>query len=171
MAKQYFYSDLTPEQKTELTDGQTEVFKLKEEGKSWDEIAMLRGTSVASARAIYFQGKTTIKKIEAGEKELTKDGVRVKPLSLGEMADACDTKAGEILQLMTKESIQKATLAQKAQAFGVLIEKGRLLRGESTQIITHDDRRTLKDMLPALMKEVEKRGLTLEGEFEVGEPA
>jgi len=164
MAKQYFYSDLTEEQKTELTDGQTEVFKLKEEGKSWDEIAMIRQCSVSSARAVYFQGKTTIKKIEAGEEALTSGG-KVKPLTLGEMADACDTKAGEILQLMTKESIQKATLAQKAQAFGVLIEKGRLLRGESTQIITHDDRRELKDLLPALVKEVEKRGLTLEGEL------
>lgn len=169
MAKQYFYSDLTEEQKTELTDGQTEVFKLKEEGKSWDEIAMIRGTSVSSARAVYFQGKTTIKKIEAGEKSLVEDGVRVKPLTLGEMADACDTKAGEILQLMTKESIQKATLAQKAQAFGVLIEKGRLLRGEATQIITHDDRRTLKDLIPAFMKEAERRGITIDGEAtEVG---
>lgn len=169
MAKQYFYSDLTEEQKAELTDGQTEVFRLKEEGKSWDEIAMIRGTSVSSARAVYFQGKTTIKKIEAGEKSLVEDGVRVKPLTLGEMADACDIKAGEILQLMTKESIQKATLAQKAQAFGVLIEKGRLLRGEATQIITHDDRRTLKDLIPAFMKEAERRGITIDGEAtEVG---
>ena len=165
MAKQYFYSDLTPEQKTELSDAQTEVFKLKEEGKSWDEIAMIRQSGVASVKANYFQGKQKIKKMEAGTHEISE----VKPLTLGEMADACDTKAGEILQLMTKESISAATLAQKAQAFGVLIEKGRLLRGEATQIITHDDRRTLKDLIPAFMKEAERRGITIDGEAtEVG---
>lgn len=165
MAKQYFYSDLTPEQKTELSDAQTEVFKLKEEGKSWDEIAMIRQSGVASVKANYFQGKQKIKKMEAGTHEISE----VQPLTLGQMADACDTKAGEILQLMTKESISAATLAQKAQAFGVLIEKGRLLRGEATQIITHDDRRTLKDLIPAFMKEAERRGITIDGEVtEIG---
>lgn len=167
MAKQYFYSDLTPEQRTELSDAQTEVFKLKEEGKSWDEIAMLRQSGVASVKANYFQGKQKIKKMEAGEASISV----VKPLTLGEMADQCNQKAGEILQLMTKESISAATLSQKAQALGVLIEKGRLLRGEATQIITHDDRRSLKDLLPSLMQEISRRGLTLEAEFTEIEPA
>ncbi len=164
MAKQYLYSDLTPEQQAQLTEGQTEVFKLKEEGKMWDEIAMLRQSSAQSAKAIYFQGKTLIKKMEAGEIAVN-ESLKTKKLSIGDMADACDEKAGLILQLMTKESIAAATLSQKAQALSVLIEKGRLLRGESTQIITHDDRRSLKEILPALMKEVARRGMDIEGEF------
>lgn len=168
MAKQYYYSDLTEDQKAELTDGQTEVFKLKDQGQdnSWDDIAMIRQSSVSSVKAIYFNGKKKIKQMEAGA--LTAPDEE-KKLSITGMADICDEKAGLILQLMTRESISSATLSQKAQAFGILIEKGRLLRGEATQIITVDDRRNLKDLIPAFLKEAERRGITIDGEFaEVG---
>lgn len=168
MAKQYYYSDLTDSQKAELTDGQTEVFKLKDRGKehSWDEIAMLRQSSESSVKAIYFNGKKKIKQMEAGALAAPSED---KKLSITDMANVCDEKAGLILQLMTRESIASATLSQKAQAFGILVEKGRLLRGEATQIITVDDRRSLKDLIPAFLKEAERRGITINGEFtEVG---
>jgi len=171
MAKQYYYSDLTEAQKAELTDGQTEVFKLKDKGEdnSWDDIAMIRQSSTSSVKAIYFNGKKKIKQMEAGALAAPDESTEIKKLSITEMADVCDDKAGLILQLMTRESISSATLSQKAQAFGVLIEKGRLLRGEATQIITVDDRRNLKDLIPAFLKEAKRRGITIDGEFaEVG---
>lgn len=163
MARQYFYSDLTEDERDLLTPVQTEIFKLKEKDHSWDEIAMIRGSSVSSAKSNYFTGKKKVKQVAQELKALDKKAA--KRMTIHEMADSCDRKAGEILDLMTRDSISAATLAQKASAFGILIEKGRLLRGESTQIITHDDRRTLKDIIPAFLKEAERRGITLEGEY------
>jgi len=163
VARQYFYSDLTEDERDLLTPIQTEIFQLKEKGHSWDEIAMLRGSSKASAQSNYHLGKKKVKKAAEALKVLDKKDV--KRMTVHEMADACDQKAGEILNLMSRDAISAATLAQKASAFGILIEKGRLLRGESTQIITHDDRRTLKDIIPAFLKEAERRGITLEGEY------
>ena len=168
MAKQYFYSDLTEDQKQLLSPAQIEIFKIKEEGNSWDEISMIRGSSVAAARANYYQGTKKLRNADQGIIEAKRNAP--KTLTIHEMANACDEKAGEILQLMTPKSIAAATLAQKASAFGVLIEKGRLLRGEATQIISHDDRRTLKELIPAFLKEAERRqidlsGITLDGDF------
>lgn len=168
MARQYFYSDLTDNQKKLLTVVQVEIFKLKEGNNSWDEIAMLRGSSVASARSNYHKGLKKIREADTAIETVVKNEVKL--MTIHEMADACDHKAGEILQLMTEQSIAAATLAQKASAFGILVEKGRLLRGEATQIITHDDRRTLKELIPAFLKEAERRkidltGITINGDF------
>lgn len=78
------------------------------------------------------------------------------------MAEACEEKAAHILVSMDRESIQGATLAQKSRALTDLIINSRLLKGEATQIISHEDRRQLKDLIPAMLLEAKRRGITLD---------
>lgn len=162
------YSELTDAQKDLLTEVQTQIMRLREDGKTWQDIADMRGGSYHSVKANYYAGT---KKIERAKKAIETEKLdSIKNMTVQQMSALCDEKAAKILQAMTKESIASATLAQKANAFGTLIQNARLLRGEATQIITHDDRRKLKDLIPAIMKEASRRGITIEGEYVTREP-
>jgi len=46
---------------------------------------------------------------------------------------------------------------------GVMIEKRNLLRGEPTAIISDHDRKKIHELLPALLEEGRRRGITVEG--------
>ena len=46
---------------------------------------------------------------------------------------------------------------------GVMIEKRNLLRGEPTAIISDHERKKLHELLPALIAESKRRGITVEG--------
>lgn len=47
---------------------------------------------------------------------------------------------------------------------GVLIEKRNLLRGEPTAIVSDHERKKLHELLPLMIAEAQRRGLTVEGE-------
>lgn len=54
---------------------------------------------------------------------------------------------------------------------GVLIEKRNLLRGEPTAIVSDHERKKLHELLPLMIAEAQRRGLTVEGEVTAKEVA
>ena len=71
-----------------------------------------------------------------------------------------------LLAVEDPERIKKATVQQLMVAFGVLVDKTRLLKGEPTAIYRHEDVRKLDELGTALMKEMARRGITVDGEVE-----
>jgi DNA-binding CsgD family transcriptional regulator len=58
---------------------------------------------------------------------------------------------------------EQASLRDLALAATALIEKRQLVRGEPTQIISDLERKKLNELLPALIAEGQRRGITVEG--------
>lgn len=86
-----------------------------------------------------------------------------------------ELKTNEILQMLgNKIDLAAFYLDDKVMAeasardimlgLGVLIEKRNLLRGEPTQIISDHERKKLHELLPALIAESQRRGITVDGQ-------
>ena len=71
-----------------------------------------------------------------------------------------------LLAVEDPDRIKKATVQQLMVAFGVLVDKTRLMKGEPTAIYRHEDVRKLDELGTALMKEMARRGITVDGEVE-----
>ena len=70
-------------------------------------------------------------------------------------------------RMSDKDLLKDITLRDAAVAAGVLIEKRQLLMGEPTQIMTFEERKSINELGPALLIELEKRGQNpIEVEFE-----
>lgn len=70
-------------------------------------------------------------------------------------------KIAQVLEGITDEKIAKAHARDLAIVYGVLIDKMQLLEGKPTQILSVEERRDLKDLLPLLMAEAARREITL----------
>ena len=88
---------------------------------------------------------------------------------------ARELRTGEILEMLGKKiDLAAFYLDDKVMAeasardimlgLGVLIEKRNLLRGEPTAIISDHERKKLHELAPALLNEIKRRGLTVEGQ-------
>ena len=51
-----------------------------------------------------------------------------------------------------------------AVTFGILFDKGQLLRGEPTQVRTYEQRERIHELIPALLNEAKRRGITIDQE-------
>ena len=70
---------------------------------------------------------------------------------------------------MDDVSMSQASLKDLAIATGILIEKRELLNGRPTQNIDFTSRMTVHHMLPRLMEEARRRGITVDGTARVVE--
>jgi len=70
--------------------------------------------------------------------------------------------------LLMLDDVKMATASPRelTSAVSVLTEKRALLRGEPTQRITHEQRTKLNELLPVLIAEARRRGLTIDGKAE-----
>ena len=74
------------------------------------------------------------------------------PLILGRMSDA--------------DLLKNLTMRDAAVASGVLIDKRQLLRGEPTQILSVEERRSMNELTPALIAEMKRRSIVIDVEYE-----
>lgn len=65
-----------------------------------------------------------------------------------------------VLRHVDPVSLSKANARELASVLNILVQNRQLLKGEPTQIVSAEDRRQIKDMIPALMAEAKRRGLT-----------
>ncbi len=72
----------------------------------------------------------------------------------GSIAEQCDTFAARVLELTTDEDIEAASLSQRFTAFGIAIDKSRLLRGQPT-IITKSSRYDLSKLTKQELRSLE----------------
>ena len=102
------------------------------------------------------------------EVELIKSGASEKPfanitLDTKYFLDQLEEKLAMTLESLTEAEIKKSSVRERVVAISAFVEKRALLRGEPTQIVTHQQRQKLNDLLPELIKEAKRRGITIEG--------
>ena len=74
------------------------------------------------------------------------------------------SQIGEILDKddLFAEKVRKASFKDITVAEAILVDKWLLLNNEPTQIISHEERRKMDELLPALTAELARRGVKAE---------
>lgn len=73
--------------------------------------------------------------------------------------EAIDRRAALLLVRMDDKVIREMKGQQIAAAFGVLMEKRALLRGEPTQIVNYENRGKIDELAKMMMAEMKRRGI------------
>ncbi len=60
------------------------------------------------------------------------------------------------------DRLEKATAPQLMLAFAIATDKRQILKGEPTQILSIDDRKSMRELMPAMLMEAQRRGLTID---------
>lgn len=85
-------------------------------------------------------------------------------LKSGEIVDALNHKIDLALRYMDDKTMSEASFRDLALGTTAMIEKRQLLRGEPTQIVSDHERKKIHELVPALLAEAQRRGLTVEGQ-------
>ena len=123
--------------------------------QDWNALRAPRARSTAEAKELE-------QVVMIGGREVTV--LRVRKQQLLDLMESVALKL--LLAVEDPDRIKKATVQQLMVAFGVLVDKTRLMKGEPTAIYRHEDVRKLDELGVALMKEMERRGITVDGEVE-----
>lgn len=83
-------------------------------------------------------------------------------LKRDQLIELYEQKAQRCLEFMDDYAMGTASLKDLAIASGVMLDKSLLLRGEPTQIMSHQQRKRLDELAPALIAEMQRRGLPIE---------
>ena len=85
-------------------------------------------------------------------------------LKASEMAELFSHKIDLAARYMDDKTAGEASFRDLALAATAMAEKRQLLRGEPTQIISDSDRKKLHELLPSIIAEGLRRGITVEGQ-------
>lgn len=88
----------------------------------------------------------------------------VRNLKTQEILDLLGQKIHLALQYMDDKVMSEANFRDLALGTTAMIEKRQLLRGEPTQIISDAERAKLHELVPLLIQEAQRRGLTVDGQ-------
>lgn len=89
---------------------------------------------------------------------------QMRAIKTHDMIVKIDERIGHALTYMDDYVMADANFRDLAMGTAQLIEKRQLLKGEPTQIISVDERKTLNQLLPLLIKEAGRRGVTIDAE-------
>lgn len=90
-----------------------------------------------------------------------------KRYSLAELKDKLDDKISLVLGYIDDVSTSQAGLKDLGIALNILIDKKQLLDNRPTQIIDFTTRERLPVLMPMMLAEARRRGITIEGQVEV----
>lgn len=89
----------------------------------------------------------------------------IKKLALAEQVTATTAAAQLVLAHIDEVSIAGMDAKNLAIAYGVLVDKSLLLGGKPTSIVDFNVRQRLTVLMPAMLAEAARRGITMEGTF------
>jgi hypothetical protein len=89
----------------------------------------------------------------------------MKKMSVAELITEIDKKKQLLLSRIDEVSVIGMSAKDLALAFGILTDKALLLGGRPTSIVDFNLRAQLTVLMPQMLSEARRRGLTLEGEF------
>lgn len=120
-----------------------------------------------------------LEKFGAKQGTITKKGIVgvAQPVIVPETVDSryfaeqLEKKIAELIGHMTEDKMAAAGVRELSTAISQLIEKRALLRNEPTQIVSHEQRMKLEELVPELIAEVKKRGMVIDGFAKELEPA
>jgi hypothetical protein len=136
-----------PEQVAALIDGLTDPFKKIKD--ACDAAGLPSGVS-----------ERLLKRMKAKYQGVTREVRRVKSHEIAHMLEDKILMMGDYLD---DQVVAAASARDLALGMSALIEKRALLRGEPTAIISDHERKKLHELLPALIEEGKRRGITLDG--------
>jgi len=86
----------------------------------------------------------------------------VKDIKTKDIVVGLESKIEMALEYMDDTAFAKANLRDLGIVLGILIEKRQLLRGEPTQILSVEERMSLDISIPLIVKEAQRRGMTID---------
>jgi len=84
----------------------------------------------------------------------------MKKITVAEMTDKIEKNINLIISSIDEYDVATASLKDKAVATGVLIDRHQLLSGKPTQIIDVTARMQLQQLMPAMLAEAARRGIS-----------
>ena len=90
---------------------------------------------------------------------------QMRAIKTHDMIQKIDERIGHALTYIDDYVMADANFRDLSMGVGILIEKRQLLKGEPTQIISVDERKTLNQLLPLLIQEATRRGVTIEASY------
>lgn len=87
---------------------------------------------------------------------------RIKQVRHKELLSLIEDRMMRTLDYMDDVAMASAPLRDLALTFGILHDKRQLLMGQPTQILTVQERKDLNDLLPEIVKEANRRGITID---------
>lgn len=76
--------------------------------------------------------------------------------------DTLEEKIALALSYLDEFTLARANARDIASVVNVLMEKRQLIRGEPTQIVSNEERKALDELVPELLKECARRGMTVD---------
>jgi len=87
---------------------------------------------------------------------------RAKEMSTAQLLVQINQKIAMVLDHIDPFVLADASFKDLAIGLGILTEKRQLLSGEPTQILSMTERQEMKDILPEFIREVTRRGITID---------
>lgn len=87
-----------------------------------------------------------------------------KSYSPKETLEQIDSKIAMALDCMDDFTFANANLKELGIYFGIMVDKGQLLSGLPTQILSVGERENITQLIPALLVEAKRRGITIDVE-------
>lgn len=141
---------MAPEKAAQLIDSMTDPFKrLVEAGR---ECGMKETVILALAKRMRTRYLGVTEQMRA--------------IKTHDMIQKIDERIGHALNYVDDYVMADAGFRDLSMGIGILIEKRQLLKGEPTQIISIEERKRLDELLPMLVKEALRRGITIDGKAE-----
>jgi len=84
----------------------------------------------------------------------------LKTVKTKELTDLIEDRMHTALEYMDDFAMARATAKDLAIIVGILGDKRQLLKGEPTHIISRQERMQLTELMPLVLKEMERRGIT-----------
>src|SRR3990167_663950 len=89
--------------------------------------------------------------------------VQLRTVKTSDFINILEDRAFRALEHISEADLAKASAKDKAIVVGILLEKRQLLRGEPTMILSHEERMGINELVPRLMKEMQRRGIDVGG--------
>jgi DNA invertase Pin-like site-specific DNA recombinase len=89
----------------------------------------------------------------------------VRQVRTQELIQLFEDRASRALDYLDDYAMAGASARDLAVVAGVMVDKARLLKGQPTQILSHEERKNINELIPAVIKEARRRGITIEGKL------
>ena len=157
-----------------------DLSKPLEEGLTGEQLAdvLLEGSKpfasfLAAAKELGLKTHTTQRLVQRLRAQYQPVLSELRKFQKDEFLGLLEDRAHRALEYMDDYTLANANAKDLAIIVGILMEKRQLLRGEPTQILSIEERAGMSDLIPKLLREAERRGLsvgvykTIDGEAEV----
>ena len=142
----------------------TEVARPEEAAALIDAATSPFATVLQAARACGFPPTTARRIMQRLEARYAPLNDAIQKVKREELIALFEDRAQRCLFYMDDFSMAGAGLKDLAISAGIMTDKARLLKGEPTAIYSHKDMKKLDELGAAIMKEMQRRGITIEGD-------